>query len=144
MDFEKLAKEFMENLILYYKRRPLCSLQEGHRGQRMILNIIANNSGEISPGHISSLVKISSARTAKVLNNLEDLGYIQRQIDLEDRGKTIICISKKGQTKAEKYKEKMLANIGSMLEYLGPEDSLDFTRIMKKLSEYKIREDGND
>ena len=59
---------------------------------------------------------------------------IVRRIDAEDRRRILIEVTELGKEQAHKQYQMIMSMVMNMLKYLGEEDSLEFIRIMKKLS----------
>jgi len=96
MDYEDLAKEFIQNMRAAQTAGRQRSLQEGIRGETFVLYFIKENQGRTAPSQISDGMGVSSARVAMALNSLEEKGMITREIDVEDRRKIIVKLTEKG------------------------------------------------
>ncbi|SFR68100.1 MarR family winged helix-turn-helix transcriptional regulator [Anaeromicropila populeti] len=135
MDYKALAQEYME--VMYQMRRQNTQkhINESLHGESFVLFYISKHDGHVIPSDISNEMGITSARIAATLNSLERKGLISRRIDIEDRRRILIDLTDEGRVQADKQYEMIMNMTTNLLHYLGEEDSVNFIRIMKKLSE---------
>ena len=82
-------------------------IDEKQRGEMFVLNFLYDHKNlEITPGDITSKYGVTSARTAKILNQLEEKEYVQRKKSNLDGRKYIIRWTSLG----EKYIIKKIIN----------------------------------
>ena len=133
VEFRNLAEEFFYKSYELRKNNHQQKLEKSLGGEQFTLLYLKDRGDSVLPSEISEEMDISSARVASILNNLENKGLVQRQIDKEDRRKILVTLTNEGRVKAEEHKEKVIQNITMMLELLGEEDAKAFVRITKKL-----------
>lgn len=134
MDYTNLSKEFLQTIYKYYQIRSQQQLNNAMHGEAFVLQFIASHDNTTIPSDLKNAMSISSARIAMVLNSLEDKGLITRQIDSQDRRRTILKLTKTGEKKAEESSQELLDVAKRMLEYLGEEDAQNCIRIMGRLA----------
>ena len=135
MDYEALSKEFLQVIYKYHQMRSQQQLNSAVHGETFVLQYIASHDNATMPSDISKVMCVSSARIATVLNSLENKGLIIRQIDKQDRRRTILKLTPDGQQKASECSHELLDVARRMLEYLGEEDAKNCVRIMGRLTE---------
>jgi DNA-binding MarR family transcriptional regulator len=79
---KKLRKHSVTAMSLSLTERSTLSLLDQH--------------GELFPNELASMEKITNQSMSQILNNLTELGYINRRISKEDKRKSIISLSAKG------------------------------------------------
>lgn len=133
MDYRKLAEQFFLKSHQMKKFKHQQMLDESLQGEIITLLFINDKKDYVLPGEISTEMKISSARVATILNNLENKDFILRQIDETDRRRILVSLTKKGKEQAQKHKEKVINDIAKMLKLLGEEDAKELIRITSKI-----------
>ena len=108
-------------------------LDECLQGEVFTLLYINNRENTVLPRDISEEMNISTARVATILNSLENKGFVERQIDREDRRRILVTLTQKGKVEAKEHKEEVINQIAKMLELLGEEDAKDFIRITGRI-----------
>ena len=134
MDYERLAKEYMETMFLMHKHKSHKQISDSMHGERVMLYFISRNEGKVIPSEISNEMGITSARVAAALNGLESKGLIIRRIDGEDRRRILIELTDAGRVQVQEETQQMIKRTADMLQSLGEEDAQHFIRIMKKLA----------
>lgn len=135
MDYRKLAEDFFYKSYQLKKNHHQQMLDESLQGEIFTLLYINERKTQVLPSQISEEMSISTARVASILNNLENKGYIDRQIDREDRRRILVNLTENGQVQADKHHDMVIGLTARMLELLGEEDALDFVRITGKIAE---------
>lgn len=134
MDYERMAKDYMETMFRMRKRGPQKQISDSMHGENVILDIISHHEG-FTPSDISNEMGITTARVAAVLNSLETKGMITRQIDTEDRRRIVIELTEAGKKQVQNHYERIMGTVINMLRYLGEEDSMELIRIMGRLAQ---------
>jgi DNA-binding MarR family transcriptional regulator len=135
MDYDILAKEFIQNMRSAQTAGRQKSIQDGVRGETFVLYFIKENQGKTVPSQISEVMGVSSARIATALNSLEEKGFITREIDIEDRRKIIVRLTQKGTDHVEEWERKFIEDLKDTLIALGEEDAKELVRITGRLAE---------
>ncbi|MEA4920664.1 MAG: transcriptional regulator [Clostridiaceae bacterium] len=135
MDYQALVVELMEKMYIINRAKPHKRLSECMQGEPFVLQYLAFQDGAALPSEISKFMKISSARIAVALNNLEKKGLITRRIDINDRRRILVELTPKGKTQVDKVKRQMVESFTQIISQLGEEDAKEYVRITGRLSE---------
>lgn len=133
MVYSDLAREFVQILSDNPPAWAQYSISPNIRGQNFVLFHLAASGCRAAPKALSDKMKVSTARVAAILRNLEKNGLITRSPDPDDGRQIIVALTDKGRDLADRYKNEALEKITGILEYLGPDDAESFIRIQKKL-----------
>jgi DNA-binding MarR family transcriptional regulator len=82
---------------------------------------------------LSDLLKITPAGVTHLINPLEELGYIERQQDPNDRRVVLIGLTKEGDAMAQTLIADVQEKLIGLVNYLGEEDSRTLIRLMSKM-----------
>lgn len=135
MDYQALAKEMLEMRIgmpLVKENRQLSRMVQG---AVYVLNYLGVHDNTAYPKDISRGMSVSTARIAKILNHLEEKGYVIREKDPKDNRQTIVTLTEAGLAATHHQQREMLDRMAWILEQLGPEDAREYIRIQRKISE---------
>ena len=115
-----------------HNHRPMKSLMHG---EIFILEHLARKNDTMLPGELSAMMGGSSARTAIALRNLEQKGYIERDIDKKDRRKILVSITEDGRKLAREEREEVANRMKIILDELGEDDAREYIRIVNRIIE---------
>lgn len=135
MDYESLARDFMEVMHHMHGRNVQKRVNDSLHGENFVLSYISKHEGNVIPSDISNAMGATSARIAAVLNSLEKKGLISRRIDAEDRRRILIDLTDAGREHVHEQNQMMISFVTNMLQYLGEDDAKEYIRIMKKLAD---------
>lgn len=141
VDFEQVARK----LIVYSRSLAKGSLSTVHGaavGEMPVLQYLAGVSGTVVSSEIADRLKYSRARMSRILESLEQKGYIVRTPDPEDRRRVNVEISEEGRAFAEAEGKKAVSALAQQLRGLGEEDAAELVRILNKA--YSITYDKDD
>lgn len=131
MNYDDLTREFMRKTFLHKPPyRPMISLSRGEMGT--LLYLVVENDHRAA-GDIASRIELSTGRMASVLKSLERKGYITKSKAKDDKRKTIVSSTKKGQDFVYEHSELVYNHIRNLLRFLGEEDAKHFVRINVRL-----------
>ncbi|NLY72748.1 MAG: MarR family transcriptional regulator [Tissierellia bacterium] len=133
MDYRKLAEDFFYENYKLKKNHHQQMIDESLQGEIFTLLYVRNRKGSVLPSEISEEMSVSTARVASILNNLENKGLINRQIDKEDRRRILVTLTDEGRGQADYHYEKVISLTARVLELIGEEDAKDFVRITSKI-----------
>lgn len=105
-----------------------------NKGEGAALLLLANSAHDLSAGELSAALGISTGRTANILHQLENKGFVERTILDSNRRKTKISLTKAGNTHATEAFERAQKKAAEVLQKLGREDAEELIRILKKLA----------
>ena len=135
MDYSNLANELLEKMHSFRRAKPQKSIDESLQGEAFVLHYLAQHGEGVLPGEISNEMRVSSARIAQTLNNIEKKGWITRQIDTNDRRRILVNLTPEGKTAAEKHHQAISNLAIKILSMLGEHDAKEYVRIMGRLAE---------
>lgn len=90
----------------------------------------------IKVSDISSALKVASPTVTQLINGLENNGFVERNIDKEDRRAVRVKLTDKGERLLEKASEALFNSFNGLVEYLGEEDSKKLMELLSKVYTY--------
>ena len=93
------------------------------------------NSIGVKTSDIGNCLFMKKPATSKMLNNLEDKGYINRLSDKKDRRVTYIDLTERGEELLEKHHRQMVDYTNRVIHEMGEEDMKTFIKLLNKLSD---------
>ena len=146
MGESSLAMEMMKCTgMLFFGMKPGHNhIRSMMHGEMFILDYLERKKQTAMPGELSNMTGGSSARTAIALRNLEQKGYIKRDIDKADRRKIIVSLTEEGRRLTLEEREGVLRRMGAIVDELGERDVREYIRIVGRIIEatVKINKDG--
>lgn len=133
MNYDTLADELFSLRSSIPKITIERKLAKMVQGERFVLNFLFEHSNRAYPKDLSKAMAVSTARIAKLLNEMEKNELILRTADSSDNRKIIVTITDKGIQKVNEYRNYFSKYIAQLLEKLGPEDAKEYVRLNKKL-----------
>lgn len=133
MNYDALASELFSLRSSIPKIKIERKLAKMVQGERFVLNFLYEHGNMAYPKDISKAMAVSTARIAKLLNEMENNELILRTADSSDNRKIIVTITDKGIQKVNEYRNYFSKYIAQLLEKLGPEDAEEYVRLNKKL-----------
>lgn len=104
-----------------------------------VLFCIKNGTKAGAPMKVSEISKqmhVTSPTITQLLNSLEPNGFVERQIDPDDRRSVGIKLTEKGEWLTERAWEGFLATLQGLIDYLGEEDSERLADLLSKVLRY--------
>ena len=131
----------IENLLKRLNNARLTDLvnkiDEKQRGEMFVLNFLNDNKNlEITPGDITFKYGVTSARTAKILNQLEEKWLIHRNKSNLDGRKYIIKLTSSGEKYIDKKIEKSKEVLIDLIKSIGISEFELFVNIVEKMHSY--------
>ena len=112
-------------------------IDEKQRGEMFVLNFLYDYKHfEITPGDITSKYGVTSARTAKILNQLEEKEYVRRKKSNLDGRKYIIRLTSLGEKYIIKKIEKSKDILVDLINNIGIDEFESFVKIVEKMHSY--------
>ncbi len=136
MDYNALAREYMEILRRMRKHKNPKRISDSMHGERFVLTFLVLNGGSAIPSEISKDMGISTARIAATLNGLEAKGLITRRIDERDRRRILVELTETGRERQAAHARSIQNMLVHILKDLGEADAVELLRILKKLAEH--------
>ena len=128
-------KEFVDRVkeIFLNSRNASFKIEEGVKGMLPVLKILYDSKEEVTPKDIEEKLCISSARTARVLNQLTEKNYISRIKSKIDKRKTIVVLTEEGKKTALHHRTMFISYVDLMLKDITDEEKEIFLNIMEKM-----------
>ena len=135
MDYSALANELLEKTKSLRRAKPQKNMDVSMQGEAFVLHYLANRDEGVLPGEISNEMRVSSARIAQALNNIEKKGWITRRIDTQDRRRILVDLTPEGKAAAQRHRQAATDFAVKMLSMLGEHDAREYVRITGRLAE---------
>ena len=133
MDYEKLADEIINmrgsRQHVSFDRK----LSDVAKGEMFVLNYLKNHGNKAHPKELSDEMIVSTARTAVILNHLEDDGLIERVHDDTDNRQIFVCLSLKGIEVIQEHYNNVIRYMVKIFEKIGKKDAREYVRIQKEI-----------
>lgn len=143
-DDMNINRRFFDALFRLRKHthRKSDELRQLHTGEYAALKTIyrlrefeGEDSIGVKTSDIGKCLFMKKPATSKMLNNLEDKGYINRFSNKKDRRVTYVDLTEKGVELLEKHHEQMIDYTNQIIEKMGEEDVEELIRLLNKLSD---------
>lgn len=142
---KQITTEFLQAVSgLMKSAHQLRPNQKMHMGEFKMLGMIhkimeerAENKVDeigIKVSELSQMQHATRPATTKMLNTLEEKGYIERITDKKDRRVVYVRLSDGGNTMIKDALETMHALAEKLIDKMGKEDSLELVRLLNKLN----------
>lgn len=125
-------------------------VQPVYPGEFMALNAIYWAAGKLEQqeseapgvkmGEISRKLHATKPATSKMINALEQKGYVSRVYGKQDRRIVYICLTQEGKEVIETAIEEMEKRVAQLVEKLGEDSTKELIRILRRLHDI-IEED---
>ena len=136
-DFIMFLGEKFKNSTEDFEDFSKCSIQE-----ITVLKILSNRGSSVVKDIAIRLNGVSMSSLTRVLDHLEENGYIERKLNKEDRRSFVIELSAQGRKLAEAYQHKFEEMAQATLEALTPAERLIlvelYTKVRTKLGDKDI------
>ena len=133
MDYEKLANEIINmrgsRQHVSFDRK----LSDVAKGEMFVLNYLKNHGNKAHPKELSDEMIVSTARTAVILNHLENDGLIERVHDDTDNRQIFVCLSLKGIEVIQEHYNNVIRYMVKIFEKIGEKDAREYVRIQKEI-----------
>ena len=128
-------KEFMDKVkeVFLDAKNSNFKIEEGIKGMLPVLKLLCDSTEEVTPKDIEDKLNITSARTARVLNQLTEKNYISRIKSKIDKRKTIVVLTEEGKKTALHHRQMFISYIDLMLKDITDEEKEVFIEILKKM-----------
>ncbi|MGI6010311.1 MAG: MarR family winged helix-turn-helix transcriptional regulator [Ruminococcus sp.] len=134
MTYKDLAEEFCQMHILCAKKMAGSALSRPAQGERNVLFFLLSVDKEILAGQIARKLNLSASRVTNILNSLVKKGLVQKRIDPTDKRHVYVSMTEEGKKYVcQKYRE-VISMYENVFRKLGMEDSVNYIRIVKRLS----------
>lgn len=127
------AEDFYQLISNQGFKNILDIIHEGFTGMFFVLKKLAEGKTDMSAGDIADSFGVSTARTAVVLKNLENKGFVIKSKAEDDGRKTLVKISKNGTIALKDRMKNLLMSMENLLLKLSGEETTQLYNILQKL-----------
>ena len=135
MYYESLAAQLFETAVAVNNTHSTIGIDSGSHGETLALACLKKRGGSALPKEISADMKVSSARTAAIINQMEQKGLVERVPHHEDGRKTVIRLLPEGEEFFNKKKYHLMNVMTGILRQLGTDDASEYVRLQVRLAE---------
>ena len=126
--FEQVAREQVRAMILNHARREDLS-QVFSQGEMRLLGCLNAGADGRTAGELSTLLDLSTARIAAMLNNLERKGAITRARDTADRRRVVVRLTDQGRHEVQTSLDEAVARLSEVYRRMGEADTRELLRL---------------
>lgn len=126
--FEQIAREQVRAMILNHARREDLS-QVFSQGEMRLLGCLNAGADGHTAGELSTLLDLSTARIAAMLNNLERKGAITRARDTADRRRVVVRLTEQGRNEVQTSFNEAVACLSEVYRRMGEADTRELLRL---------------
>ena len=126
--FEQVAREQVRAMILNHARREDLS-QVFSQGEMRLLGCLNAGADGRTAGELSTLLDLSTARIAAILNNLERKGAITRARDTADRRRVVVRLTDQGRHEVQTSFNEAVACLSEVYRRMGEADTRELLRL---------------
>lgn len=126
--FEQVAREQVRAMILNHPRREDLS-QVFSQGEMRLLGCLNAGADGRTAGELSTLLDLSTARIAAMLNNLERKGAITRARDTADRRRVVVRLTDQGRHEVQTSLDEAVACLSEVYRRMGEADTRELLRL---------------
>lgn len=134
-EYVDLARELAETKSQMVRLRTVRDITEPDNGEIYVLGYLAGRKKPIHPKDISDIMDISTARIARLLNQLEEKKFVERTADPLNGRQTLIHLLPAGYEQHQKDTENFNQRSINFLKALGKKDAMEYVRLQKKILE---------
>ncbi len=136
MTKEETAAALLQEWNELHQNQMFQNLAVPEQGIQLALDFLSGRSGEeTSSGDLARALRVSSARTAALLNKLEDRGLITREPCPEDGRKTNIRLTPKGEEAVTRIHAQVLSWMEQLVEDVGADNLRTYLKLSEKIKE---------
>lgn len=135
MDYEELAVELLKLRAEQLKSVVWRQTMRLTQGELLALYYLQDHDGGVYPRELSDELSVSTARIAAMLRDMEEKGWIVRRDALSDNRHILVSLTGEGRNEMRRRREQTLTSLSDALKALGPEDSAELIRILKRMNE---------
>ncbi len=140
MENKELEGKLMSSLmnLKNCKIHKAIHMSEFTHNQRLVMFILHDleKKGKISLRELRNRMKLAPSTITPIITSLENDGYIERNIDPNDRRNIFLQLSKKGIEYTNKTHNAIENAVKDYINYMGKEDTEELIRLLTKSAEY--------
>lgn len=105
-----------------------------------ILHDISKDS-KVSLADLRKRMELAPSTITPLIAGLEEKGFIERNIDKEDRRNIYLEISSKGKEHMNHVQKQIKLSLSEYINYMGDTDTKELIRLMSKTTEFYLRKE---
>lgn len=134
---EKIIKCLTEFKRFHKHKGPISSLTHSEiRVLFSIKNYVEIHHIGVKTSELSNILNVASPTITQQINSLETRGFVERNIDKEDRRAVRIKVTEKGEEVLRKACKEFEASIKGLVEHLGQEKSEQLADLLSETFNY--------
>ncbi len=139
---ERIKAERLNAVLrkVFHKSRYLQMTHYHGNGDLRLLGMLARHFKEATPSQLAEKLEIALPTVSQKLSALEEQGLISRKADPNDRRKTIVFATPKGEELLKADYGRFIDSFSSACKKLGEEKVAALTRLVEELDDYIDRE----
>ena len=139
MDYLSNAVKVLDNMLVHFQSEVLDRMIDYSKGESFALHFLLEKGSKVLPSELSSASNSSTARIATLLGQLEQKGYITREVSQSDRRKIQVSLTEAGHIRAQSEKEEMYSCLEKIFIEMGEHDTKEFIRTTGIFFEASLR-----
>lgn len=94
----------------------------------------------LTMGEIAEKMSHTMAAASGLVDRLEGLGYVRREVSEDDRRRVLVSITDKGAELVERIRQDMIHNLGEIMATLSPGEQRMWLQIYEKIHSYCLNQ----
>lgn len=135
MDYKEMVAELLRLRAEQLKSGVWRQTEKLTQGELLALYHLQGHKSGVCPRELSDELSVSTARIAAMLRGMEKKGWVERRDFPSDNRRVLVTLTEEGRSEMRRQSEQTLAALSDALEALGPEDSRELIRILKRMNE---------
>jgi len=134
---QKLLESFFQFKKLHWNQSPIIGLKPSEIG--VMFCIKDSPSSELSGimvSEVSRKLKVAPPTVTQLINRLEQDGFVERNMDKDDRRAVRVKLTEKGLGSINKARDVLFSSFNGLVEYLGEEESNELSELLTKVFTY--------
>lgn len=127
MDYEDAAKK----LIMYSRGVAKGSIGTAYgmsMGEGPVLEFLSRQDESMTPSELAKTLGYTRPRMTRILDSLEEKGYVVREPDTQDRRRVLVSCTQAGRDHASDHSSDGVASLASTLSKMGEHDARELLR----------------
>lgn len=138
---QKIIKCLTEFKRVHKHKSPICNLTHSETMVLFSIKRYVETHGEgVKTSELSNILNVASPTITQQINSLETRGFVERNMDKQDRRAIRIKITEKGEEVLKKASKEFEASINGLVEHLGQEKSEQLAELLSEAFNYFINE----
>lgn len=114
--------------------------KQRHQQRLLVLGYIAVREGGVNPSQLADDLNMARPQLTRLVDAFEEMGYITRRLDPEDKRRFLLLLTEKGRQDYESIRDADEQRCLQLCQYLGEEDSAELMRLLDRVNEFVEKE----